>query len=230
MTASHPRTALFDPGEPAAIPLPVCDHYCGVEARMQKSLELQAELGPGLRRHARRRGRCPGRRRGRACAPDRDAAGQPGQPLRPRRRARVAGRAPALRRSCVQIVLQAARRPAYLMLPKPRGVADVERAARPSMPLGAAAVPDARADRDPRRPAGGQRAGRAPAHRVAVLRLDGLRLGAPRRDPDPRHDASRASSNTRWWCAPSSRSPPPAMPLARRRRTASSPSSSTPRR
>jgi citrate lyase subunit beta / citryl-CoA lyase len=42
----HPRAALFDPGEPAATPLPVCDHYCGVEARMRKSLALQAEMGP----------------------------------------------------------------------------------------------------------------------------------------------------------------------------------------
>jgi citrate lyase subunit beta / citryl-CoA lyase len=42
----HPRQALFDPGEPGATPLPVCDHYAGVEARMRKSLELQAEMGP----------------------------------------------------------------------------------------------------------------------------------------------------------------------------------------
>ncbi len=41
----HPRQALFEAGDaPAA--LPVCDHYSGVEARMRKSLELQAELGP----------------------------------------------------------------------------------------------------------------------------------------------------------------------------------------
>jgi len=41
----HPRDALFDatPRPPA---LPVCDHYSGVEVRMRKSLELQAELGP----------------------------------------------------------------------------------------------------------------------------------------------------------------------------------------
>jgi citrate lyase subunit beta / citryl-CoA lyase len=42
----HPRDALFDAGEPAGALLPVCDHYAGVEARMRKSLELQAELGP----------------------------------------------------------------------------------------------------------------------------------------------------------------------------------------
>ncbi|MEK0418156.1 MAG: hypothetical protein RI949_2162 [Pseudomonadota bacterium] len=47
MTPSpHPQDALFDPGEPAATALPVCDHYAGVEVRMRKSLELQSELGP----------------------------------------------------------------------------------------------------------------------------------------------------------------------------------------
>ncbi|MCW7538296.1 aldolase/citrate lyase family protein [Aquabacterium sp. A7-Y] len=40
----HPARALFEAGE--ALPsLPVCDHYAGVEARMRKSLALQAELG-----------------------------------------------------------------------------------------------------------------------------------------------------------------------------------------
>ncbi|MBC7940617.1 MAG: CoA ester lyase, partial [Chitinophagaceae bacterium] len=42
----HPRQALFDSDEPVATALPVCDHYAGVEVRMRKSLELQAELGP----------------------------------------------------------------------------------------------------------------------------------------------------------------------------------------
>jgi citrate lyase subunit beta / citryl-CoA lyase len=41
----HPRVALFDADE-HVVALPVCDHYSGVEARMRKSLELQAELGP----------------------------------------------------------------------------------------------------------------------------------------------------------------------------------------
>lgn len=42
--ALHPRQALLDAGEQAP-ELPVCDHYAGVEARMRKSLALQAELG-----------------------------------------------------------------------------------------------------------------------------------------------------------------------------------------
>lgn len=43
LTAIHPRQALF--GADAARPhLPVCDHYAGVEARMRKSLALQADM------------------------------------------------------------------------------------------------------------------------------------------------------------------------------------------
>ena len=41
----HPRDALFEAQEQLPA-LPVCDHYAGVEVRMRKSLELQAELGP----------------------------------------------------------------------------------------------------------------------------------------------------------------------------------------
>jgi citrate lyase subunit beta/citryl-CoA lyase len=40
-----PREALFGADEPLPS-LPVCDHYAGTEARMVKSLELQARLGP----------------------------------------------------------------------------------------------------------------------------------------------------------------------------------------
>ncbi|NDP37345.1 MAG: CoA ester lyase [Rhodoferax sp.] len=38
----HPRDILH--GAQAATPLPVCDHYCGVEALMIKSLALQTEM------------------------------------------------------------------------------------------------------------------------------------------------------------------------------------------
>ncbi|MEK8048050.1 HpcH/HpaI aldolase/citrate lyase family protein [Ideonella margarita] len=41
----HPADVLFEEGD-ATPALPVCDHYCGVDARMRKSLALQAELGP----------------------------------------------------------------------------------------------------------------------------------------------------------------------------------------
>ena len=44
-TLLHPADALFEDGQ-APVVLPVVDHYCGVEARMIKSLELQARMGP----------------------------------------------------------------------------------------------------------------------------------------------------------------------------------------
>jgi citrate lyase subunit beta/citryl-CoA lyase len=43
MNAAHPRDVLLG-AQAAAWALPVCDHYSGVEARMHKSLQLQAEL------------------------------------------------------------------------------------------------------------------------------------------------------------------------------------------
>ena len=42
-TATHPRDVLQD-AQAGAVQLPVCDHYSGVEARMRKSLQLQAEM------------------------------------------------------------------------------------------------------------------------------------------------------------------------------------------
>ena len=41
----HPRDALFDAAD-RVVALPVCDHYAGVETRMRKALALQADLGP----------------------------------------------------------------------------------------------------------------------------------------------------------------------------------------
>ena len=38
--------ALFDPDEPKVADLPACDHYCGTEPRMRKALALQARMGP----------------------------------------------------------------------------------------------------------------------------------------------------------------------------------------
>jgi citrate lyase subunit beta / citryl-CoA lyase len=43
MAFMHPRSVLLGAQASAGF-LPVCDHYCGVEARMQKSLALQAQL------------------------------------------------------------------------------------------------------------------------------------------------------------------------------------------
>ena len=45
LTPPHPKVALFEEG-PSAPFIPVCDHYCGTEPLMRKSLALQAQLGP----------------------------------------------------------------------------------------------------------------------------------------------------------------------------------------
>ncbi len=128
-TPLHPRDALFDPGEPAATPLPVCDHYAGVEVRMRKSLELQAQLGPvfdvtldaedgapvgGEMEHIELMAELlngPGNRFGRV-----------GARVKPVDHPKFADMVDRL------VALAGARLP-YLMIPKVRSVADVDRAA-----------------------------------------------------------------------------------------------------
>jgi citrate lyase subunit beta/citryl-CoA lyase len=43
MSSAHPREVLLG-AQGGAVLLPVCDHYSGVEVRMRKSLQLQAEM------------------------------------------------------------------------------------------------------------------------------------------------------------------------------------------
>ena len=124
----HPRAALFDPDEAQVPDLPVCDHYSGVEPRMRKSLELQAELGPVF---------------------DVTLDGEDGAPVggehehallmcelvnSPANRfGRVGIRVPPVEHPAFEdmvstVVGQAGARAAYLMIPKPRGLADLLRA------------------------------------------------------------------------------------------------------
>jgi len=123
----HPREALFDAGDAAAL-LPVCDHYAGVEARMRKSLELQAEMGPlfdvtldcedgapigGEVEHAHL------------------VAELVMSPLN--QHERVGARVhpvdhPAFAQEADTLISRAGSRLAYLMVPKPRDLADVTRA------------------------------------------------------------------------------------------------------
>ena len=140
MTALHPRTALFDPGEPTPVPLPVCDHYCGVEARMRKSLELQAQMGPVF---------------------DVTLDAEDGAPVggevehalliaamlasNANRFGRVGARVLPVDHprfdDVTRAILQSNTKPAYLMLPKARGVADVARAAASIDAMDGAGVP-----------------------------------------------------------------------------------------
>jgi citrate lyase subunit beta / citryl-CoA lyase len=141
MTRLHPRDALFGVGEALPPALPVCDHYCGVEARMRKSLELQAELGPVFDITFDAEDGAPiGGEIEQAyliaalLASDGNRHGRVGARLLPVDHPRFA--------DVAQIVLQAAKPPAYLMLPKPRGVADIDRAATAIDSMaGGAAVP-----------------------------------------------------------------------------------------
>ncbi|MFY9511873.1 MAG: aldolase/citrate lyase family protein [Rubrivivax sp.] len=125
----HPREALFDPDEAAVPQLPVCDHYSGVEARMRKSLALQVELGPVF---------------------DVTLDGEDGAPVggelehaqliaelvnsADNRHGRVGARVQPVGHARFEAVVdllvqRAGARLAYLMIPKPRGLADVQRAA-----------------------------------------------------------------------------------------------------
>jgi citrate lyase subunit beta/citryl-CoA lyase len=123
----HPRQALFDAGDTAPL-LPVCDHYAGVEVRMRKALALQAELGPvfdvtldsedgapvgGEVEHA-----------GLIAELVNSAAnrfGRVGARMQPFGHARFEAVLDVL-------VSRAGARLAYLMLPKPQGLADVQAA------------------------------------------------------------------------------------------------------
>ena len=127
-TSIHPRIALYDPDERAVAALPVCDHYSGVELRMRKSLQLQAELGPVF---------------------DVTLDGEDGAPLggehehallmgelvdsTANRWGRVGVRVPPVEHAVFEdmvatVIGRCGARLAYLMLPKPRGLADLQRA------------------------------------------------------------------------------------------------------
>ena len=126
--AVHPRDALFEESERVA-ELPVCDHYCGVEPRMRKSLALQAELGPVFDVTL-------------DCEDGAPVGGEIDQAhliagivmSDANRHGRVGARVvpvahPQFDEMLDTLVRGAGARLAYVMCPKPRGLADVQRAA-----------------------------------------------------------------------------------------------------
>jgi citrate lyase subunit beta / citryl-CoA lyase len=135
-----PREALFDPEDRIAHALPVCDHYAGVEARMRKSLQLQVELGPVFDVTLDNEDGAPVGAEVEQAHLIRELLGSADNrhgrvgvrllPLGHRHFADVAG-----------IVLRATRTPAYLMLPKLRGLAELDSAAQVLDALGAAHIP-----------------------------------------------------------------------------------------
>ncbi len=131
--SAHPRDVLLG-AQARTDSLPVCDHYSGVEARMKKSLQLQAEMAAEF-------GACVfdvtldcedgapvgGEREHAALVAELAASAAPG--------ARVAVRVhpvdhPSFDDDIRAIVGRAGSRLAHVMVPKVETVADVERAAR----------------------------------------------------------------------------------------------------
>ena len=126
-TFVHPRQALFDPDELVQASLPVCDHYAGVEARMKKSLQLQAEMGPVFDITLDNEDGAPVGGEIEQAHLIQELLASPMNQF-----GRVGVRLLAVDHpkfaDVLAIVLKSWRRPAYLMCPKPRGLADLQRA------------------------------------------------------------------------------------------------------
>jgi citrate lyase subunit beta / citryl-CoA lyase len=137
---THPKDALFEPGEPIAADIPVCDHYCGVEARMVKALQIQAELGPVFDVTLDNEDGAPV---GGELAHAAMIATILGGPLN--QFGRVAVRVLPVDHphfdAVLSTVLGGPRKPCHVMLPKPVSVQDVQRCSQAMAKLGAAAVP-----------------------------------------------------------------------------------------
>jgi citrate lyase subunit beta/citryl-CoA lyase len=141
---THPRTILLG-AQAGAFALPACDHYSGVEARMRKSLQLQAEMTAEF-------GTCVfdvtldcedgapvGGEAEHAALVAELALGAP-------EGARVAARVhpvdhPAFEADVATIVGRAGHRLCHLMVPKVESVADVVRAVAAVDAAGASALP-----------------------------------------------------------------------------------------
>lgn len=143
--AVHPREALLG-AQAGAVVLPVCDHYSGVEARMRKSLQLQAEMTEEF---------------GGVCPFDVTLDCEDGAPvggeaehaalvmtlaLLAGERARVGVRVhptdhPAFEQDVATIAGKAGHKLTHLMLPKVESLADVQRAEQALAAAGAPALP-----------------------------------------------------------------------------------------
>ncbi|MET0311867.1 MAG: aldolase/citrate lyase family protein, partial [Burkholderiaceae bacterium] len=141
---AHPREVLLG-AQAQAGSIPVCDHYSGVEARMRKSLQLQAEMTEEFG----------------ACVFDVTLDCEDGAPVGGEAdhaalvvalatladaRARVAVRVhpvdhPAFESDIAIIAGKAASRLCHLMVPKVETLADVERAAKALSEAGAGELP-----------------------------------------------------------------------------------------
>ena len=222
--AVHPRDALFD-AQAGAVVLPVCDHYCGVEARMRKSLRCRPSSAPVFDVTL-------------DCEDGAPVGGE-AEHARAGRRTRDVGcaRLPASARACTRSTMPHSgrrrhhrrprrRAPGHLMVPKversPTSCAPPRRSTPPARSRSAAACAD-------RTTLARCREFDIAAHpRIESLSFGLMDFVSAHRGAIPAAGMGAAGQfRTRWWCAPSSRSPPPATATPRRRRTASSPSSAS---
>ena len=124
---TDPREALFDSADLAPA-LPVCDHYCGIESRMRKSLALQAEMGPVFDVTLDCEDGAPiGGEAEHAHLSAEVALSSENRFDRVGARVHPVGH-PSFADDVATLVGRAGTRLAYLMVPKPRGIDDVERA------------------------------------------------------------------------------------------------------
>lgn len=131
----HPRDVLMG-GQAAAVTLPVCDHYSGVEARMRNSLRLQADLIRAKGTHVldvtldcEDGAPVGGETEHAALVTELLQGVDVMSPLKPRVGVRVHPvNHPCFEADVHTIVGQAARRLSYLMLPKVESVDDIQRA------------------------------------------------------------------------------------------------------
>ncbi len=122
-----PAQALIDDG-PAPAEIPVCDHYCGTEQRMRKALQLQAELGPVFDITLDCEDGAPvgaEAEHAQLCAAlalsDDNRFGRVGARVHPVDH-------PSFEADCDTLIGQAGDRLAFLMVPKPRHLADLQQA------------------------------------------------------------------------------------------------------
>ncbi len=122
-----PRDALVG-ADDAASELPVCDHYCGTEVRMAKALALQAELGAVFDITLDCEDGAPvGAEAAHAALCARIALSEANRFGRVGVRVHPADH-PAFEADLQTLIGQAGDRLAYVMVPKPRGAADVRHA------------------------------------------------------------------------------------------------------
>ena len=219
---SHPRDILLG-AQAAAGMLPVCDHYSGVEVRMRKSLQLQAEMSEefgtcvfdvtldcedgapvgGEEAHARLVTELV------MSAPDGARVGVRVHPVDH----------PAFEADMDVIARDAGQRLTHIMIPKAESVDDVARAEKALVAAYPKGLPLQVLIESP---GAVHRAFDIAAHpRVQSLSfglMDLSRRTAARFRP--RAWASKASSRTPWCCAPSLTLPRPRTPSARCPRTA----------